>query len=814
MRLKQKDNLYFLGGLNAAIGSNLGATQGLSQAAGVGGMVSGVLPEGSKGAGALSGAAQGAQMGAVAGPWGMAAGAVLGGAKGLIDAGNAQKEARRQEFISDIQKRNEMMGINSFADGGKKDSQYINLPQLLLNKRIYNTVDAKGGHSDNLDEIKKQVGNILRGKNERVDKSSADQELFGYSLGQVPLDEMTKWEKSTFSPSNAKDKDQLYIRPTNYNREALLSFNQHLDALNKDSDVVGGAIVGGGFDPMGNYTVSRGKDDKGKYISMYDKWDFANPVANYMLRRKPEIYDRVYYRDNPEYGKPNPLIPQLEDLIAKRDSARQLSETYKFPIPEKDILKFKEARKGYLDFDKQVRDLEEEINATPRQPKYIEDKQALLSLAIPERRTPWVPGNKTFDNGGNLNKNNMLTEFNNGGSHELNPLGGIPQGISPDGTPNKVEEGETKWEDYIFSNRLMLDKNTASNHNLDKKHIGKSFADISKELSKQYKERPNDPISRDTVRANMGMLQHANDEVRNIKEAKEAKKAINDFAKGGYMNIPMGVPNNMQNDYANGDFLDLYNPATMQGLETKSLLETPTDPRLTFNKGTGYESMYEDLLPTTADFTSDLSNTPEKSPIGFNSEALRYAPIAFNALAGTGLFGKAPEAESYEPTMIQRPGRLKAQQLNMEAPRAAVDQAYQTGISSLAGATGGSGAAMRAGLTGLHSGYVKGLGDTYLKAQERNLINQQTTDQFNIQTGQQTEAANVQAMNRAKYLNAMNKTGADRYAHDTRMGYLGAAAEGLGDVGYEERMRDILPRIFGYDDRGVYSKARGGKLYK
>ena len=35
-----------------------------------------------------------------------------------------------------------------------------------------------------------------------------------------------------------------------------------------------------------------------------------------------------------------------------------------------------------------------------------------------------------------------LNTFENGGTHEQNPLGGIPQGVDENGTPNLVEQGE------------------------------------------------------------------------------------------------------------------------------------------------------------------------------------------------------------------------------------------------------------------------------------------------------------------------------------------------------------------------------------
>ena len=66
-------------------------------------------------------------------------------------------------------------------------------------------------------------------------------------------------------------------------------------------------------------------------------------------------------------------------------------------------------------------------------------------------------GKKNYEIGGTMNP---LTEFNTGGTHESNPLGGIPQGYNEQGQMRTVEEGETKFRfkdgDYIFSNRLTL----------------------------------------------------------------------------------------------------------------------------------------------------------------------------------------------------------------------------------------------------------------------------------------------------------------------------------------------------------------------
>ena len=70
--------------------------------------------------------------------------------------------------------------------------------------------------------------------------------------------------------------------------------------------------------------------------------------------------------------------------------------------------------------------------------------------------------NKEFALGGNMegDATGEFTEFEGGGTHKENPLGGIPQGMGDNGKLNTVEEGESKYSfddgDYVFSNRITL----------------------------------------------------------------------------------------------------------------------------------------------------------------------------------------------------------------------------------------------------------------------------------------------------------------------------------------------------------------------
>lgn len=142
-----------------------------------------------------------------------------------------------------------------------------------------------------------------------------------------------------------------------------------------------------------------------------------------------------------------------------------------------------------------------------------------------------------FADGGNINNlmgrkyfaEGGLTSFNTGGSHEESPIGGIPQGIGDNGNVNLVEEGETRYQDYIFSDRLTLDEDIVKELNLPSNLIGKTFAEASEILAKDIEEHPNDPISKRSFEEMMIRLQAANNMKKDLEDS-------NTFAEGGSLN--------------------------------------------------------------------------------------------------------------------------------------------------------------------------------------------------------------------------------------------------------------------------------------
>jgi hypothetical protein len=175
--------------------------------------------------------------------------------------------------------------------------------------------------------------NDFRKKLEDAARTNTDVENSGWSseMAKRRLDAQNLYnglpqQYGTFAvsknrPSEATDKNAIYYSITNDKlrdelRNMLLT-NKYAPATEFNNEYHGGPLhdqrltkVPGSKNKvvaydnsgiMGDYTASLGKDDKGEYISYYDKWDIA-PMD---FGKPMEIYDKIYMKDLiPGYNKP------------------------------------------------------------------------------------------------------------------------------------------------------------------------------------------------------------------------------------------------------------------------------------------------------------------------------------------------------------------------------------------------------------------------------------------------------------------------------------------------------------------------------
>lgn len=129
----------------------------------------------------------------------------------------------------------------------------------------------------------------------------------------------------------------------------------------------------------------------------------------------------------------------------------------------------------------------------------------------------------TYKDGG------LLTQFNTGGKHEENPLGGIPQGPQA-----LVEEGETRNGDYIFSDSLFLDDNIIKKFNLGGlAKPGMSIADYTKAVNAPLEERPFDKVEKGSAQRLINQAKLANEYMRLGGKMKKSKDV---YVTGGKIN--------------------------------------------------------------------------------------------------------------------------------------------------------------------------------------------------------------------------------------------------------------------------------------
>lgn len=656
----KRGNLMFMGGLTGATAMTGGVQ--------VAGQVSGMINKNTRGGGAASGALQGASMGMALGPWGAGAGALIGGAVGLINGGKAADKLEQDDFNNSMNERNSLLGLR--ANGG-----YIDGKEPFLKYR-----DAQELYTS---ELAKKYPKIPI--KDILNRSVNDNNFSNLNTNQLSDSLRLKYGDAYLNRSEM---------------DSLVNKEGYPDIMKLDESV-----------------KNLDKESSGMTVNTIGKKESSNDNFGYRM-----MLQRAY-----EGG------------------------TTPYKLLEK-------ANGGYI-----------------------------LPLGTNPNQT------SMYKNGGGL------TEFNSGSSHENNPYQGVPQGVSADGQQNKVEEGETKWKDYIFSDRLLLDKNSVEQYNLPTSMKGKTFADASKKLSNLIKERPNDPISKVTHTDYMKQLIMANDSIRETEESNLMAKGGRLYKGGDWLNFD---PSYNANSYANADI-----SAEMQPLENPMSALSASENSIMFGQD-NINPLFGIPGPS-----GSQSNIPSWMK---DSKNLRYAPIAFDALAATGLLGKTPTPKEYNPSLIQQRGKLNPGQIDEMQMRNSVDSAFQTGVSGLSEASGGSGSALRAGLSGLNSDYMSGIGSAYAGANKSNIDTRMQADQFNLGMDANVAQQNAQMLNQASLYNAdaLNKSNTSDY--DARMSYLAKGAEGLGDIGYEARMSEVMKKIYGYDQYGNYitplKKSHGGRL--
>lgn len=426
---------------------------------------------------------------------------------------------------------------------------------------------------------------------------------------------------------------------------------------------------------------------------------------------------------------------------------------------------------------------------------------------------------------------NGVTVIGNGGTHEESPYEGVQMGVDNQGIPNLVEEGEVIFNDYVFSNRLTVPNAVREKYKLrGNKEL--TFADAAKQMQKESKERPNDPISKRGLRNAMSRLQQAQETVR--QQTQEGQEGVQ-YAHGGRMGTlfdgfgPEGnyvnygytpIPSYVEDPYVNKEGVPKFGVGITPAGE---YIETPKNMARAKAKRMGYNvgsSLGEYLEKPIENPTKDNTNS-------FNLANLRYAPVIGATIGlGQNLFSKpdytsanaileaANQAGKYIPIgytpignyLQYRPFDRNFYLNKLDAQEGATRRAIMNTTSPSRNA---------ALLAADYNAQTKA-GELARQAEEYNLAQRQAVEQFNRGTNQanaemglKAAMANQEAALRARSarLSGVTQAMAVRDAVDARRAASISANltnlfDSLGNIGIDEMNRadrDMLIRagVFG-----------------
>lgn len=400
---------------------------------------------------------------------------------------------------------------------------------------------------------------------------------------------------------------------------------------------------------------------------------------------------------------------------------------------------------------------------------------------------------------------NGLKTIDNGGTHEENPMEGVPMGIAPDGQPNLVEEGEVIYNNYVFSNRMFADKKLLEDFKLPKAYDGYSFAAIAERLGKESKEKPNDPISKRGLMSSMTRLQQAQETIRQKGQVGQEGK---EYAHGGKMGILFdgeGDIPNLLGDWQ--DFGVLDTPITTEELE--SMMEGASAPTSKDKKNKLSYLRYAPILGSAIGLGYNIFKKPDYSGPDAILEAAEqvgnYTPVGYTPI-GNYLTYRPLDRNYYINKLNAQAGATRRAILNTTSP------------------------ARNAALLAADYNALGRLGDLARQAEEYNLAQREKAEGFNRQTnmansemGLKASMSNQEAALKAKSqkMSGVAQAYAMRDAIDARRSAgistnLTNLFDSLGNVGKEEFAKDMIennPALL-YDWLGEYKgkKSKGGYL--
>lgn len=285
-----------------------------------------------------------------------------------------------------------------------------------------------------------------------------------------------------------------------------------------------------------------------------------------------------------------------------------------------------------------------------------------------------------------------------------------------------------------------------------------------------------------------------------LKQEKEnvqmnSNRVLNTYMTGGKMN-----------KYQTGGLFDYLKPKGIAnvgtGIDNNVIGFSPTldvQPMAIENTSPNFDNSLASTSPTLlreSSFLDKLGNKIGRTTKGIgefaknNKEALRYAPVAMNALQAINL--EKPDAVS----LNRLDNTYNPQYTDEQALQNITREQFNTTNEALAGASGGSTSALRSNILASGLNRAKAMSDAYRRSAEQNAGENRAAQQFNLGV----DTRNLGQANLEEDINARNIGAYETQKANT----LSRLGQDLGSIGKEEAQKNIIEKLTGYDQQGKY----------
>ena len=210
---------------------------------------------------------------------------------------------------------------------------------------------------------------------------------------------------------------------------------------------------------LGNFNVSKGKDEKGEYMSYSDQYDFPDTMQSKMKGKPYKIYNRIYYNDMKEEGgepvvqtetvSPIESNPVTQYVVKKGDTLSKIAAANNTSV--RSIMKNNE---GIV--DPNIISINQKINLAtqsadaPGEQVYrdwdtIRNKKDQINKLSDEQKIIRYYNDKPEEKYLIVDKKNAVMKLYTGGNFTKSFEVGIGQNAGDAQTVTKVKDGKTDW---------------------------------------------------------------------------------------------------------------------------------------------------------------------------------------------------------------------------------------------------------------------------------------------------------------------------------------------------------------------------------